>query len=87
MFKSQNWSILVSTAVFAMALAFWGFSQCAGTDCKPEAIVSRMVSTIDALPKQSVGMNVVPLRTPTGRFQVISDDGNFVASPIFLATT
>lgn len=47
---------------------------------RPEAIVSRMVSTIDALPKQSVGMNVVPLRTPTGRFQVISDDGNFVAS-------
>ncbi|APG02630.1 hypothetical protein BJI69_01050 [Luteibacter rhizovicinus DSM 16549] len=47
---------------------------------RPEAIVSRMVSTIDALPKQSVGMNVVPLRTPTGRFQVVSDDGNFVAS-------
>ncbi|HXP01847.1 MAG TPA: DUF3014 domain-containing protein [Luteibacter sp.] len=46
----------------------------------PEAIVSRMVSTIDALPKQSVGMNVVPLRTPTGRFQVVSDDGNFVVS-------
>lgn len=47
---------------------------------RPEAIVSRTVSTIDALPKQSVGMNVVPLRTPTGRFQVVSDDGNFVAS-------
>jgi hypothetical protein len=47
---------------------------------RPEAIVSRMVSTIDALPKQSVGMNVVPLRTPTGRFQVVPDDGNFVAS-------
>ncbi|HVI54225.1 MAG TPA: DUF3014 domain-containing protein [Luteibacter sp.] len=47
---------------------------------RPEAIVSRMVSTIDALPKQSVGMNVVPLHTPTGRFQVVSDDGNFVAS-------
>lgn len=47
---------------------------------KPEAIVSRMVSTIDSLPKQSVGMNVVPLRTPTGRFQVVSDDGNFMAS-------
>ena len=47
---------------------------------KPEAIVSRMVSTIDALPKQSVGMNVVPLRTPTGRFIVEPDDGNFVAS-------
>lgn len=47
---------------------------------KPEAIVSRMVSTIDALPKQSVGMNVVPLRTPTGRFLVVPDDGNFMAS-------
>jgi hypothetical protein len=47
---------------------------------KPDAIVSRMVSTIDALPKQSVGMNVVPLRTPTGRFQVVSDDGNFVVA-------
>lgn len=47
---------------------------------KADAIVSRMVSTIDALPKQTVGMNVIPLRTPTGRFQVVSDDGNFVAS-------
>ncbi|WP_426287221.1 DUF3014 domain-containing protein [Luteibacter sp. E-22] len=47
---------------------------------RTDAIVSRMVATIDALPKQSVGMNVVPLRTPTGRFQVVSDDGNFVAS-------
>lgn len=47
---------------------------------RPEAIISRMVATIDALPKQSVGMNVVPLRTPTGRFQVVSDDGNFVVS-------
>lgn len=47
---------------------------------RPDAIVSRMVATIDALPKQSVGMNVVPLRTPTGRFQVVSDDGNFVVS-------
>jgi len=47
---------------------------------KSDAIVSRMVSTIDALPKQTVGMNVLPLRTPTGRFQVVSDDGNFVAS-------
>jgi phosphoglycolate phosphatase-like HAD superfamily hydrolase len=25
-------------------------------------------------------MNVVPLRTPTGRFQVVSDDGNFVVA-------
>ncbi|MET0934819.1 MAG: DUF3014 domain-containing protein [Luteibacter sp.] len=47
---------------------------------RPEAIVSRMVATIDALPKQTVGMNVVPLRTPTGRFQVVPADGNFVAS-------
>ena len=47
----------------------------------PQAIVSRMVSTIDALPKQAIGMNVVPLRTPTGRFQVVPDDGNFVVSP------
>lgn len=45
---------------------------------KPQAIVSRMVSTIDALPKQTIGMNIVPLRTPTGRFQVQSDDGMFV---------
>jgi hypothetical protein len=47
---------------------------------RPEAIVSRMVATIDALPKQTIGMNIVPLRTPTGRFQVVPDDGNFVAS-------
>jgi len=47
---------------------------------RQDAIVSRMVSTIDALPKQTVGMNVLPLRTPTGRFQVQSDDGMFVES-------
>jgi len=46
----------------------------------PQAIVSRMVSTIDALPKQTVGMNVVPLRLPIGRFQVVPSDGNFVES-------
>ncbi|QDE40369.1 DUF3014 domain-containing protein [Luteibacter pinisoli] len=47
---------------------------------RPEAIVPRMVATIDALPKANVGMNVLPLRTPTGRFQVQSDDGMFVES-------
>lgn len=47
---------------------------------RPEAIISRMVSTIDALPKQSIGMNVLPLRTPTGTFQVQSADGMFVAA-------
>ncbi|MEX1826527.1 DUF3014 domain-containing protein [Luteibacter sp. CQ10] len=47
---------------------------------RPEAIVSRMVSTIDALPKQTIGMNVLPLRTPTGTFQVQSADGMFVES-------
>lgn len=47
---------------------------------RTDAIVSRMVSTIDALPKQSVGMNVIPLRTPTGRFQVVSDHGDFVVA-------
>ena len=47
---------------------------------REDAIVSRMVSTIDALPKQTIGMNVLPLRTPTGRFQVQSSDGMFVES-------
>ncbi|MGF6493450.1 hypothetical protein ABIE56_001630 [Luteibacter sp. 621] len=47
---------------------------------RPDAIVSRMVSTIDALPKQTIGMNILPMRTPTGRFQVQSDDGMFVES-------
>jgi len=47
---------------------------------RPDAIVSRMVSTIDALPKQTIGMNILPLRTPTGRFQVQPDDGMFVES-------
>ncbi|KJV27768.1 DUF3014 domain-containing protein [Luteibacter yeojuensis] len=47
---------------------------------RPEAIVSRMVATIDALPKQVIGMNILPMRTPTGRFQVESDDGMFVES-------
>lgn len=47
---------------------------------RPDAIVSRMVATIDALPKKTVGMNVLPLRTPTGRFQVQPDDGMFVES-------
>lgn len=47
---------------------------------RPDAIVSRMVATIDALPKKTVGMNVLPLRTPTGQFQVQPDDGMFVES-------
>ena len=47
---------------------------------RPEAIVSRMVATIDALPKQTIGMNILPMHTPTGRFQVQSDDGTFVES-------
>lgn len=47
---------------------------------RPEAIVPRMVATIDALPKKTIGMNALPLRTPTGRFQVQSDDGMFVES-------
>ena len=47
---------------------------------RSDAIVSRMVATIDALPKTTVGMNVLPLRTPTGRFQVQPDDGMFVVS-------
>ncbi|QWT20825.1 DUF3014 domain-containing protein [Bacillus sp. NP157] len=47
---------------------------------RPDAIVPRMVATIDALPKQTIGMNVVPLRVPTGRFQVQNADGMFAES-------
>ncbi|MDF4004555.1 DUF3014 domain-containing protein [Luteibacter sp. PPL552] len=47
---------------------------------RPEAIVSRMVATIDALPRHTIGMNVLPLRTPTGTFQVQTDDGMLVES-------
>jgi hypothetical protein len=52
---------------------------------RSDAIVSRMVSTIDALPKQTIGMNILPMRTPTGRFQVESSDGMFVESKKNLA--
>ncbi|TCV97082.1 DUF3014 family protein [Luteibacter rhizovicinus] len=41
----------------------------------PEHVIPRIVATIDALPKQSVGLNVLPLRTPTGSF-VVGHDGN-----------
>ncbi|UPG87127.1 DUF3014 domain-containing protein [Luteibacter aegosomatis] len=47
---------------------------------RPEAIIPRMVATIDALPKHTIGTNVLPMRTPTGTFQVQSADGMFVES-------
>ncbi|MCE5233238.1 MAG: DUF3014 domain-containing protein [Mizugakiibacter sp.] len=36
----------------------------------PQAIIPRIVATVDALPRRQLGTNIVPLRAPPGTFQV-----------------
>src|SRR5258708_25470241 len=38
MYKNRDWFILAPIGLIAFALAFWGFSGCAGADCKPESM-------------------------------------------------
>ncbi|MBB3227248.1 hypothetical protein FHW69_001849 [Luteibacter sp. Sphag1AF] len=61
------------SAVLASLLAMAG-DDALKTLLVPEHIVPRIVATVDALPKQSVGLNLLPLRTPTGSFVASHDD-------------
>lgn len=45
---------------------------------KPDRIIPRIVATVDALPRESVGQRVLPLRSPTGAFQTAQVDGDTV---------
>lgn len=44
----------------------------------PQAIIPRIVATVDALPRQQVGNNILPLRTPPGAFQTAEVNGQRV---------
>lgn len=46
-----------------------------------DQIVRRVVATVDALPRQSVGTNILPLKTPKGAFLVEQADGAITLSP------
>lgn len=43
-----------------------------------EQIIPRIVATVDALPRESVGTRVLPVRTPAGSFQTEQAAGNTV---------
>lgn len=44
----------------------------------PQAIIPRIVATIDALPRPQIGNNILPLRTPPGAFQTAEANGRRV---------
>ena len=46
-----------------------------------DQIIRRIVATVDALPRQGVGDNILPVRTPGGRFLVEQTPGGIVLSP------
>ena len=46
-----------------------------------DQIIRRVVATVDALPRQSVGTNILPLKTPKGAFLVEQADGAITLSP------
>jgi len=46
-----------------------------------EQIIRRVVATVDALPRQSVGTNILPLKTPKGAFVVERADDAITLSP------
>lgn len=46
-----------------------------------DQVIPRIVATVDALPRESVGTRILPLRTPKGAFLVEERDGRTVASP------
>jgi hypothetical protein len=45
-----------------------------------DQIIRRIVATVDALPRQSVGDNILPVRTPKGAFLVEQADGTITLS-------
>lgn len=46
-----------------------------------DQIIRRIVATVDALPRQSVASNILPLRAPQGAFVVDRADGTITLSP------
>ncbi|MCX7515353.1 DUF3014 domain-containing protein [Frateuria sp. STR12] len=46
-----------------------------------QQIIRRVVATVDALPRQSVGSNILPVQTPKGAFLVEQGDGAVTLSP------
>ncbi len=44
----------------------------------PDQIIPRVVATVDALPRQTVGARVLPLHVPAGAFEVEQADGRTV---------
>ena len=47
----------------------------------PDQIIPRIVATVDALPRQTVGARVLPLHTPAGSFRIAQAGGTTVISP------
>jgi hypothetical protein len=46
-----------------------------------DQVIRRIVATVDALPRQSVGTNILPVKTPKGAFEVDQADGGITLSP------
>jgi len=46
-----------------------------------DQVIRRIVATVDALPRQSVGTNILPVKTPKGAFAVEQADGGITLSP------
>jgi Protein of unknown function (DUF3014) len=46
-----------------------------------DQVIRRIVATVDALPRQSVGTNILPVKTPRGTFVVEQADGGITLSP------
>ncbi|MEI7037739.1 DUF3014 domain-containing protein [Fulvimonas yonginensis] len=46
-----------------------------------DQIIRRIVATVDALPRQSVASNLMPVKPPKGSFVVEPAEGGFVLSP------
>ena len=46
----------------------------------PQQVITRIVATIDTLPRHALGTLMLPLRTPNGRFTTTEIDGQMVIS-------
>lgn len=46
-----------------------------------DKIIHRVVATVDSLPRNQVGVNVMPVLPPTGMFQTTTQDNDIILSP------
>lgn len=67
-----------SDSLVANALASLAGSSDLGALLFPEQIIPHIVATVDALPRESVGTRVLPVRTPAGSFETEQMDGHAV---------